>query len=75
MLDYGNLSRNSAVAKYRLAEASIDVQFKGGGTYRYERAVIGVERLAKMKGLAEAGKGLATFITQDRAVHAAGYRV
>lgn len=64
MTEYKNLSGDSGVAAYELAEHSIQVEFQGGDVYLYTRDSVGEENLVRMKKLADAGKGLSTFISQ-----------
>jgi hypothetical protein len=56
--------RPSGVVAYELGEGEIKVQFQGGSVYLYNEAKPGAEHVAKMKELALAGQGLATYISQ-----------
>jgi hypothetical protein len=59
---YGNESGDSGVVGYKFDDDSISVRFHDGYVYRYSIERIGREHLEKMKRLAEAGKGLASYI-------------
>ncbi len=63
---YGNRSGDSGVQAFELGSDFIEIQFKGKSRrYRYTSREIGVDDLERMKNLAIAGKGLATFINQN----------
>lgn len=62
MKPYRNLSGDSGVAGYELGRNFIGVRFRSGEEYRYEAGRIGRKHLDAMRQLAEAGKGLATYI-------------
>lgn len=64
MMRYRNLSGNSGVRRYEIGADSIRVEFVGGATYLYDHAAPGRAEVEIMKALAEAGQGLATFISQ-----------
>jgi hypothetical protein len=64
---YKNLSGNSGVEAFELADDAITVKFRGGATYLYDYAVTGRAEVELMKSLAREGKGLSTYIS--RVVH------
>lgn len=65
MTPYKNLSGNSGVTAYKLQEEGIYVQFQKEAVYYYSHAAPGKEHVDRMKELAEQGKGLATYISQN----------
>lgn len=64
MRHYQNLQGQSGVVNYAIADDAILVEFRKGTTYLYTATLIGKENFDTMKQLAEAGKGLSTFISQ-----------
>ena len=64
MKKYGRLSGDAGVVAYALKKDAIDVKFVDGRVYRYSHASAGAEHIARMKVLAEEGKGLTTYISQ-----------
>ncbi len=62
MEPYRNMDGNSEVAAYEIGPDYITLEFSDGSTYRYTYASAGQENVERMKGLAEAGQGLDTFI-------------
>jgi hypothetical protein len=62
MKPYKNLSGDSGIVAYEYERDWIRVRFLSGEDYTYFRQGIGAANLTTMKGLADAGKGLATFI-------------
>jgi hypothetical protein len=64
MKRYRNLSGDSGVAAYRAGQGFILVRFVGGDTYEYTEAATGAEHVRNMQRLAEAGRGLATYISR-----------
>lgn len=62
---YLNLSGDSGIAGYELGDDFILVQFKGGATYRYGSVKPGQYHVDRMKAHAIAGRGLATYISQN----------
>jgi hypothetical protein len=64
MNPYANLSGDSAVRGYELADTWIIVEFKSGLRYLYDYSKPGASDVEKMKERALAGKGLATFISK-----------
>lgn len=64
---YANLSGNSGVTWYDLGDDWIEVRFrKGTRTYRYTAQLNGQQTIDDMKAMAQAGRGLSTFIAQNR---------
>ena len=64
MTPYQNLSGDSPVVSYKATESTIHVVFSGG-TYRnylYDSSRPGSAIVQRMKELAAAGQGLATYI-------------
>lgn len=66
MKRYGNLSGNSGVVAYEVRPAAIRVRFRSGEVYEYTEESAGPEAVAAMQQLAQAGRGLSTFIAQRR---------
>jgi hypothetical protein len=62
MRNYANLSGDSGVSGYDIGAAGVIVRFVDGTRYRYTAASAGAANLKEMKRLAEAGRGLSTFI-------------
>lgn len=65
MRHYQNLHGQSGVVGYAVADDAILVEFKKGATYLYTATILGKEKFEQMKRLAETGKGLSTFISQN----------
>jgi len=65
MAEYGNLHGNSGVTSYEIGDSWICVTFRGGASYLYTYDSAGEENIEEMKGLAENGRGLATFISRN----------
>lgn len=61
---YKNTSGDSGICSYEIGVDFIDVQFTDGFTYRYSYSSAGENNVEEMKLLAEAGKGLNSFINQ-----------
>ena len=61
---YGNRDGHSGVASYALVGSGIAVRFVDGAVYLYDRACPGPMHVARMKALAQAGRGLATYISR-----------
>jgi hypothetical protein len=59
---YKNLSGDSKVVRYEIAKDGMTVEFKDHTSYRYTNQTADPANIRKMKTLAEAGKGLGTFI-------------
>ena len=64
MQRYRNVQGDSAIVAYETGPDYIRVQFKHGGTYEYDYASTGQFHVERMKVLAAAGEGLATFISK-----------
>lgn len=62
MKPYRNLSGESGVVGYEIGRNFIRVRFKSNQDYRYDLGRVGRKHLDAMQKLAEAGKGLATYI-------------
>ncbi|WII73331.1 hypothetical protein QJS83_05540 [Bdellovibrio sp. 22V] len=60
---YKNRSGNSGVVAYETGEDSISVTFVDGKVYVYNYAVTGKDEVETMKRLAQAGRGLSTYIS------------
>ena len=65
MIAYANLSGDSPIVAYRCGVDHIDVAFRDTGVYRYTHASAGARRVAAMKRLAAAGRGLAAYIARE----------
>ena len=63
MEQYRNIAGNSGVTAYEIGPDYITIEFSDGSIYRYTYASAGIENVERMKGLAEAGQGLNTFIS------------
>lgn len=75
MTPYSNLSGRSGVVAYEIAPDSITVEFEDGAVYLYTEESAGRSDLEAMKGLADAGRGLSTFIVRHvRMAYAARLR-
>ena len=61
---YRNRSGESGVVAYDIGKDSITVQFSGGDRYLYTARSAGADNIARMRALAEDGRGLSTFISQ-----------
>jgi len=64
---YADRGGSSGVAAYRIEADALVVRFKDGATYRYSVASCGAGAIADMQWLAEAGRGLNSYI--NRHVH------
>lgn len=64
MIPYANLAGDSGVEAYRPGVRRITVQFVGGAQYVYTDASAGQEHVERMTLLAQAGRGLATYISR-----------
>lgn len=65
MQRYKNLDGGSGVTAYESSAEAIVVQFSNGSVYEYDYASAGRRNINRMKALAEAGKGLSTFISRN----------
>jgi len=64
MKRYRNLSGESGVVAYEVGTDSIAIEFVDGRTYLYTAASAGADNIARMQQLAQAGRGLSTFISR-----------
>ena len=64
MQRYRNQDGHSGVVAYEQGEGWIRVRFVGGETYEYTDAVTGAEHVRNMQMLAQAGEGLATYVSK-----------
>ncbi|HSH65610.1 MAG TPA: hypothetical protein VLB84_07395 [Bacteroidia bacterium] len=65
MKKYKNYSGNSGIALYEIEKHSIRILFTHSSSiYTYSDSLISKHHIDKMKKLAIAGKGLATYINQ-----------
>jgi len=62
---YKNRSSDSGVVAYDVGPDFIVVEFRDGGTYRYDYASTGKTEVEQMKWLAVLGRGLATYINTN----------
>jgi len=70
MESYKNLSGNSGISAYELGADHIKIQFKHSlKIYVYSIRHISSSKIEQMKALAVSGRGLGTFINQNRDVH------
>ena len=69
---YLDLSGQSGISAYEVRDNAIIVRFKNGHTYIYDTTWPGKEQIEEMKKRAEAGRGLATYISQEVRNHYAG---
>ncbi len=65
MEPYRNIKGNSGVRAYEIGRDYITIEFSDGAVYRYTYASAGEENVERMKGLAEAGQGLNTFLSTN----------
>lgn len=64
MKRYANLHGDSGVVGYALLPGAIAVEFRSGAVYLYTADSAGPGRLARMRKLAAAGRGLSTYISR-----------
>ena len=64
MKRYGNSHGHSGIVAYVTTPTSIIVRFVSGELYEYSDRKPGRAAVARMKELAEAGRGLSTYISQ-----------
>ena len=62
MESYKNLGGDSGVVGYEIGQTEIKVQFRDRTIYLYTSQSAGPERVEHMKQLAEAGRGLNSYI-------------
>jgi hypothetical protein len=65
MKRYRDLSGRSGVTAYEDFDEAIAVLFQDGGLYLYDYESTGEDEVEEMKRLADAGQGLATYISQN----------
>jgi hypothetical protein len=65
MEPYRHIGPESGVTDYEIGADYVLVRFRGGRTYRYSHARAGEHHIGRMKELAKAGRGLATYISQQ----------
>ena len=63
MEPYRNLSGTSGVSAYEIGPDHITIEFTDGTMYLYTYASAGKDNVERMKGLAQAGRGLSTYIS------------
>lgn len=63
-LPYEDRTGRSGVARYRIGDNFILIEFKNGGAYRYDFTTPGRKHVKAMQKLAASGDGLATYINQ-----------
>lgn len=61
---YKNIGENSGIKAYKATAHAIIVYFASGVIYAYTYNSTGKRHIEKMKALAQAGKGLATYINK-----------
>jgi hypothetical protein len=64
MKRYRNLDGHSGVSAYDCGDGFIRIRFVNGDTYEYTDEATGREHIAKMQQLAQAGLGLATYVSR-----------
>ena len=64
MKAYRNLSGRSGVTAYELGEGRIAVEFVDGARYLYTQRSAGKQHIARMQRLAQAGRGLSSYISR-----------
>jgi len=62
---YANLGSDSDVIGYELGSGSIVVVFRDGWKYEYTNSSAGTSQIARMQALANAGRGLNSFINAN----------
>lgn len=62
---YKNHGGNSGITHYEITPHSVEIKFRNvSSVYIYSDAKITSQHIEKMKKLAEAGKGLGTYVNQ-----------
>jgi hypothetical protein len=61
---YRNLDGHSGVVAYESGEGWIRIRFVGGEIYENTDAATGAEHVRNMQTLAQAGEGLATYVSK-----------
>lgn len=64
MKKYGGFSGGQGVTGYEEKPDRIIIKFQDGSLYTYSYRSAGIEHVEKMKDLAEAGRGLTTYINK-----------
>lgn len=64
MRRYRNLSGDSGVVAYAVDDGAIRVRFRNGDAYLYDGRRPGAAHVAAMQALAEAGRGLSSYISR-----------
>ena len=64
MENYLSRAGESGVVAYEIGRGSIIVKFVGGEKYLYTDRSAGAKNIVRMQQLAQAGRGLSTFISQ-----------
>lgn len=64
MKRYRNLDGNSGVTAYESGDGFIRIRFVNGEIYEYTDGVTGRAHVANMRKLAQAGRGLATYVSR-----------
>ena len=65
MTPYKNLSKESGVKAFEILDDGIRVQFLSNDVYYYSNDIPGKEHVDQLKALAQKGRGLATYISQN----------
>jgi hypothetical protein len=65
MTPYKNLGGRSNVAGYDLTPGGIEVYFRDRYVYVFAEAIVGTDKIAKMRELALKGRGLNGFIFKN----------
>jgi hypothetical protein len=65
MQPYGNVGGDSGVVAYAIVPRAIVVEFTNGSIYRYTGRSAGAAAVREMQRLAQAGRGLSTYISQN----------
>lgn len=68
MKAYKDINGDSGIAAYDYGDDWIKVQFKDGHAYEYLASNIGQAHITTMKGLADAGNGLNSYIMRNPTV-------
>ena len=68
MRAYKDTDRDSGISAYDYGDDWIKVQFNNGQIYEYRALKIGQAHIIAMKGLAEAGEGLNSYIMRNPTV-------
>jgi len=64
MKRYRNLDGHSGVTAYECGDGFIRIRFVNGETYEYTDEITGHAHVANMQKLAQAGLGLATYVSR-----------